>query len=417
MFWHRITFCSCATLSPVIALATALAPPARAATTRDDPKLPAWFHVVKGAHYTIHTGVNDEALVAELSRRMDVMYDQYCLAMRPFRPVDETPLKVVLFEKRKTYMAFTNNVATNTGGFFRPGEHPMLVSYLDDNGRDGLRRTLQHEAFHGFAYFAISRNIPTWLNEGMAQLFEEGIWTGKKFLMGQVPPRRLRQLHSDVRGHKLVPFDQFFRVTPERWAKTLHGNANAGATYYGEAWAIAYFLQFGPDQRDRDHFLDALAGLHAEPDGDGQQIFAARFPDTAALQRAFEAWVLQLRATPEALLLERQSTLGDFLADLQPSHPHITRNVQQFRNDMVGYSVSLKYRVGAVTYETVKPASIYFCGLDGQPYTEAQLFFEKSKGAPLPDLVCRPNASFVLRTHFYKGPDDVEHECSITPTQ
>jgi hypothetical protein len=379
---------------------------------------PKNFRTVRAAHYAIQTNINDDALTAELARRMDVMYDQYCLALSPFRPpADQPPLPTYLFAKRSTYMAATNNVAANTGGFFRGGDRPILVSYLDDNGRDGLRRTLQHEAFHGFAWFAIAHDLPIWLNEGMAQLFEEGIWTGRKFLLGQVPPRRIRQLQADIRGHKLVSFDRFFRITPEEWSRNLHTDALAGATYYGEAWAIAYFLQYGPSGRFHTQYLEALTALHADPDGDGPHIFGAHEADTAGLQRAFESWATRLQPTPEATLLERLDTLGDFLAGMHKSEPRIARSMTQFRNELVGYGVSMRYHVGAVTYETVKPASIYFCDLDGHTYGDRQLYFDRVKAAPLPDIVCRPNGAFTLRTHFYDGPKEIEHESAIAPAQ
>ena len=61
----------------------------------------------------------------------------------------------------------------NTGGVFMSGRN-LLASFLGDLGRDSLRRTLQHEAFHQFAHTVISPDTPVWLNEGLAQVFEEG---------------------------------------------------------------------------------------------------------------------------------------------------------------------------------------------------------------------------------------------------
>jgi hypothetical protein len=249
----------------------------------------------------------------------------------------------------------------------------------------------------------------------MAQLFEEGIWTGRKFLLGQIPPRRIRQLKADVRGGKLVPFEQFLAVTPKRWSDNLRASAESGATYYNEAWAIAYFLQHGPDAGYHGRFVRFLAQLHGDPAADPRALFASCFPDTAGFQRAFERWAAGMQPTPEATLMERQETLGDFLVGVSPKDGRVTRTMAQFRSDVEGFGVSLTYTRGAVRYTTERPPDIYFCDLDGRPYGERQLFFQAADGAPLPDIVCRPNGSFAVRTHFYDGAGQVEHESAIEP--
>ena len=45
--------------------------------------------------------------------------------------------------------------------------------------------TVQHEGFHQFAHAVIGGDIPTWLNEGLAEYFGEALFTG-----GRVRPRR-----------------------------------------------------------------------------------------------------------------------------------------------------------------------------------------------------------------------------------
>src|SRR5208282_5455503 len=106
---------------------------------------------------------------------------------------------------KEKYLHIVGLTLAGTGGSFSASRH-LLAAFLDGQGRDALRRTLQHEAFHQFASVAIGKNLPTWINEGLAQVFEEGIWTGDGFILGQVPPRRLRQLRKDMDGGTLVDF-------------------------------------------------------------------------------------------------------------------------------------------------------------------------------------------------------------------
>ena len=190
---------------------------------------PADLRTVATAHYVIHTDIPDAALVEDLGRRMDVMYDQYAEQLRDFHPAaDAPPFTADLFLHRDRYAALTRFAGPNSGGVFVAGRRPFLAAYLDGQDRDPLRRTLQHEAFHQFAYFTISRRLPVWLNEGLAQVFEEGIWAGDHFLLGQVPPRRVRQLQVDLDHHKLAPLDKFLATTPQAWSDTLRRDALAG---------------------------------------------------------------------------------------------------------------------------------------------------------------------------------------------
>src|SRR5437762_5099352 len=151
-------------------------------------------------HYTIHTDL-DRALAEDLARRMDAMFDDYSRRLADFNPDRRAKFEVYLFARRADYMKFTNGRVPNTGGVFMPARD-TLAAFLEGQGRDALRRTLQHEAFHQFAFKAIHPSLVPWINEGLATVFEEGIFMGRSFTLGQVPPRRVRQLQSDVRNHR-----------------------------------------------------------------------------------------------------------------------------------------------------------------------------------------------------------------------
>ncbi len=155
-------------------------------------------------HYRIRTDV-DPGLAADLGHRMDVMFEEYSRRLVDFSPSDSDRLfNVYVFEHRDEYLDYTHHLFPNTGGIFIAGR--SLAAFLEGQGPDQLRRTLQHEAFHQFAYSAIGKNLPVWLNEGLAQVFEEGIYDGRVFRIGQVPPRRVRQLQYDVDHNKLIDF-------------------------------------------------------------------------------------------------------------------------------------------------------------------------------------------------------------------
>src|SRR5205823_13303196 len=109
------------------------------------------------------------------------------------------------------------------------------------------RRTLQHEAFHQFAFYAIGRNMPVWLNEGVAEVYQEGIFPGKGFTLGQAPPWRVQLIQADISTGKLIDFRQFLQLGHKQWAINMSDDAES-ESQYNQAWVMAHFLIFATDE-------------------------------------------------------------------------------------------------------------------------------------------------------------------------
>src|ERR1700750_1460440 len=97
-------------------------------------------------HYRIYTDL-DPILADDLARRMDQMYDQYAARLRQFVSGKEAMprFEVRLYERQADYLPFAGPTFKNTGGVFMSGKR-VVAAFLEGQGRDGLRRTLQHEA-------------------------------------------------------------------------------------------------------------------------------------------------------------------------------------------------------------------------------------------------------------------------------
>ncbi len=362
-------------------------------------------------HYDIYTDL-DESLVADLSSRLDVMYDQYTKTFSDFkRPSDSARLPVYLFVTHEKYMAFTDYSAVNTGGLFVAGRRTYLAAYEQGEGRDALRRTLQHEAFHQFAHAAIASHLPPWMNEGMAQCFEESIWVGQDFLTDQVPPRRIRQLKIDINQKRLIDFDQFMAFTPGDWSSILHTDLAKATTCYNQAWAMAYFCSVDPNYHPR--FLRLLRQLHANQNAP-EKATRECFDDLKDFRNKFNAWAMKVEPTPEATMLEHLDTLGDFLLAIQANHLPIPADITSFRNMAIQLNLKIKYSRGNVVFTTADRPAVYFSDLSGDFFKPDALYFETNPQQTLPNVVCKtPKMSY--RTHFYTSAGKPEHEVLVTP--
>ncbi len=363
-------------------------------------------------HYRVHSDL-DPQLTDDLITRMEAMYEQYSQRLADFRPRDRSKFEVYLFAKKKDYAAFTDNSVPNTGGVFMPSRQ-LLAAFLEIQGRDNLRRTLQHEAFHQFAYIAIGPRLPVWLNEGIAQVYEEGIWTGKVFLLGQVAPTRLRQVQQDMKDRRWMPLRQFMQMGDEAWASD-RADSLTGAARYSQAWAMTHFLIYARDSstggpKYRARLIAMLKLIH-----DGQQAsdaFEQAFSDNYdGFQARFLEYIRALKPTPEATMVENQTILGDMLAMLDAEHIHFD-SCDAFRQKITKVGYRLHYIRGNVEWNTATDPSVYFNDPQGQLLAADQLYFSPRGGAPLPDLVCKTPA-LQFRTIFHDALEKAEHETIV----
>jgi hypothetical protein len=363
-------------------------------------------------HYRIQTDL-DSAFADELGQRMDQMFDEYSRRLADFSPRDDgRRFDVYLFDRRETYLAYTRYRFPNTGGVFIAGK--ALAAFLEGQGRDQLRRTLQHEAFHQFAYSAIGPNLPVWLNEGLAQIFEEGIYNGRTFSIGQVPPRRVRQLQKDIDDGHLFDFRAFMSMPDQEW----HGNMNdkeLGARQYNQAWAMAQYLIYAEDEpghpRFRSRLIDMLKLIH---DGkDGHEAFVEAFSDNIeGFQHMFVDYARSLQPTREATFIENQDVLADMLIELKNRGRTYTE-MSSFKREIIRGRYQVDYTRGSVRWNSNPDPASYFRDAEGRDMGGDQLFFQPRNGAPLPDIISRPVHGVQLHTFFSQAGDKIEHEIAV----
>lgn len=367
------------------------------------PQLP----VYPTKHYVLHTDVSPD-FARDLGERLDAMYEEYSRRLGAFGKNDTgEPPHVWVFNRKIDYMKFIDDRLPNTGGVFIPSRN-VLAAYLETQGRDALRRTLQHEAFHQFAHRLISPNLPVWINEGIAQLFEEGIYTGKRFIVEQVPPRRLRQLTDDMSNRRLTPFADFVFIDHKVWATNMR-DRDRGSTQYNQAWAMVHFLVYAQDARTgkaiyRQRFFDMLTMVK---DGtDAKQAFYSQFgTNFEGFQQRFLQYARQLEATPESNYVENAEVLSDLMVEIFNSEKRVFRSVPDFRTHLERGGYQLKYTKGQLRWTTSPDVNVYFKDLGGRDLEASQCGLITNPNAPLPDLVIRPGSGLEFRARFYVAPD------------
>jgi hypothetical protein len=207
-------------------------------------------------YYTIYTDL-DPDVEREAAARMTRMADEYHDRTKAFAGVIRQKFPFYLFKSEADYRAAGGWPGT-AGVFMGDGDGGgKLMAFAGPRISAYTWHTVQHEGFHQFAHAVIGGDIPVWLNEGLAEYFGEGLYTGDGFVVGVVPPWRLQRLKGEILAGKLKTVRQIMAVPPEQWkAEMSIGN-------YDQAWSMVHFLVHADAGRYAAPFAQCIRQLSA----------------------------------------------------------------------------------------------------------------------------------------------------------
>jgi len=148
------------------------------------------------------------------------------------------------------------------------GEHPYAVVY------------------HEYTHLLLSKAdfIPLWLNEGLAEFYQNTDIHEKEVEMGQPSPENLELL----RNNRLLPLPMLFSIDH---TSPYYHEENKGSIFYGESWALTHYLEL-KDYRDRTQRLADYAQLLAQ-NVDAVTAATRAFGDLKQLQSTLEGYIRQ----------------------------------------------------------------------------------------------------------------------------
>ncbi|MBI5365930.1 MAG: DUF1570 domain-containing protein, partial [Planctomycetes bacterium] len=196
----------------------------------------------------------------------------------------------------KTYDEFAAYAAANdvsgAAAYFSPAQNELVCFKTTDWGKKLTLNIMYHEASHQYIHLYMGGrvDIPTWLDEGVAEYFFGGEFQPDGSFVIGVNRERVSTIKDAIRHRTHVPLAKFFQYTQSQYYAD-------GALCYAEGWAIVYFLWRTPDPQYAgliNKFYDALK-LSRDADRAFKHVFGG--VDLDKLQADWEAWML----TPGAL--------------------------------------------------------------------------------------------------------------------
>jgi hypothetical protein len=119
-----------------------------------------------------------------------------------------------------------------------------------------LLAQLYHEAFHAYIenyvyrHGGADRQMPRWLYEGLAQVFESGQFEADTLRLDAPSAKALAGLQADLRKANPLTIEQLITAGDSPFVASHTDAARASARHYLYSWGLTYYLIFGPTRLD-----------------------------------------------------------------------------------------------------------------------------------------------------------------------
>jgi hypothetical protein len=127
---------------------------------------------------------------------------------------------------------------------------------------------LSHEAFHAylenFVYPDGQYDVPRWLNEGLAQVFEDGLLESGTLRLDSPNPKRLASLQADMQNAPRLPLADLLTADGSAFLVAHATNVRASQRHYLYSWGLAHYLAVREPILERSRLERYVARQSAE---------------------------------------------------------------------------------------------------------------------------------------------------------
>lgn len=197
------------------------------------------------AHYEIFTTLLEPFVLRGISGFIESVFRAYNSQL-PESIEIKSKSTIYLFADRRQWEDFTKSFADDqaeifckikAGAYYHKG---ACVVY--DIGLERTLSALGHEGWHQFNGKCFKFRLPSWLDEGMAMLFETHGIHGRLFYFEPAENTyRLDGLKRTMTKNKMIPLEELIAMNPGDVLAT--DQAKAVTAFYSQSYALVRFLQ------------------------------------------------------------------------------------------------------------------------------------------------------------------------------
>ena len=290
-------------------------------------------------YYTIHSDL-DEPVVREAALRITKNAEEYARRTTAFAGRITKRLPFYLFRHHDDYMA-AGGLPKSSGVF--TGDKLMAV--VGEKAATPDWKVVQHEGFHQFVAAVIGGDIPVWVNEGLAEYFEEAVFTGDGLESGLIPQARLERVRRLINSGDARSIPTMMEITRKSW------NDEMTRANYDRAWSMVHFL----GHADGGAYEKRFNGFLRDVSRKGltwQQAWARNFePRTDGFDRAWRDYWMSLPDHPTRRIYARTvvATLTSFLGRAHAQ-------MQTFRNGEEFFAVGRAGKLKMASNDWLPPS-------------------------------------------------------------
>ncbi len=212
--------------------------------------LPTRFKTYDSRYYVIQTDLTGDD-VRETTLRMTKMAEEYHDRTRDFSGVISTRLPFMIFKVPSDYYS-AGGIPGSAGVF--DGEKLMAIA--GEKVSADTWHVVQHEGFHQFAHAVIRGELPIWVNEGLAEYFGQGVFTGDGFVTGLIPHGRMERIKETMKTRGgFIPISSMMAMSHAEWNRQLD------IRNYDQAWSMVHFLAHGEDGKYQKAFSGYMGDI------------------------------------------------------------------------------------------------------------------------------------------------------------
>jgi len=202
--------------------------------------------IIETQHYRVHTTMLEPLVLKQIPAFVEAVWKQYQNQLP--EPVESKDKFVMyLFKDRSQWDDFTKQftgdqwpiyLKIKKGAYFLNG---VCVAY--NIGRSRTFSVLGHEGWHQFCNKYFKYRLPSWLDEGIAQLFEQSDFEKGWFVFS--PAKNLQRLGSlklTLQNNQLIPLRELISLNPGEVVMWEESD-KAVMAFYAQAYALVRFLR------------------------------------------------------------------------------------------------------------------------------------------------------------------------------
>ncbi len=213
------------------------------------------------AHYEIYTTLMDRYMLSRIPVFMESAYKVYSSQI-PEPIGTTTKLTIFLFADRTQWEHFTWTFTGDQAQVFykiKAGAYYYNGSCIAyDIGTERTLSALGHEGWHQFSSRHFKYRLPSWLDEGVAMLFEKFSYKDGTIIFDPAENSyRIDGLRKTLESGSMIPLRELTAINPGQVLSD--SDTSAVSAFYSQSYALVRFLRESDNGHRREIYYKLLA--------------------------------------------------------------------------------------------------------------------------------------------------------------